>query len=83
VVATANICLRGHGFKSLWGHVYFFLILARLRLYWWQNMGMDCARGGGNRKGREWTVRGEEGIGKAEQGMTERGMADYYHSLNK
>jgi hypothetical protein len=19
---------------------------------WWQNMGMDCARGGGNRKGR-------------------------------
>jgi hypothetical protein len=46
-------------------------------------MGMDCARGGGNRKGREWTVRGEEGIGKAEQGMTERGMADYYHSLNK
>jgi hypothetical protein len=19
---------------------------------WWQNMGMDCARGGGNQKGR-------------------------------
>jgi hypothetical protein len=19
---------------------------------WWQNMGMDCARGGGNRKGK-------------------------------
>jgi hypothetical protein len=26
----------------------------------------------------EWIVRGEEGIGKAEQGM-----ADYYCSLNK
>jgi hypothetical protein len=31
--------------------------------------GMDCARGGG--------------IGKTEQGMTERGMADYYCNLNK
>jgi hypothetical protein len=62
------------------------------------NIGMDCARGGGNRKGtqhrnglcagmreseRHTTVRGEEGIGKAEQGMAERGMADYYCSLNK
>jgi hypothetical protein len=32
---------------------------------------------------RQNTVRGEEGIGKAEQGMAERGMADYYYSLNK
>jgi hypothetical protein len=72
VVATASICLRGCGFESPWGHVYF-LILARRRLYggmrmrmsfagrgnendryieWWQNMGMDYARGGGNRKDR-------------------------------
>jgi hypothetical protein len=47
------------------GDMCIFLILARRRLYWgkgnenglcgdgecWQNMGMDCARGG-NRKGR-------------------------------
>jgi hypothetical protein len=53
---------------------------------------VDCTRGGGNRKGRLYagmreserqTVRGEEGIGKAERGMAERGMADYYCSLNK
>jgi hypothetical protein len=53
---------------------------------------VDCTRGGGNQKGRLYagmreserqTVRGEEGIGKAEQGMAERGMADYYCSLNK
>ena len=45
---------------------------------------VDCTRGGGNRKGRLYagmreserqTVRGEEGIGKAEQGMVvEHGM---------
>jgi hypothetical protein len=49
------------------------------------NIGMDCVQGegkwkyGGMRMGTwEWTVCGEEGIGKAE-----RGMADYYCSLNK
>jgi hypothetical protein len=28
---------------------------------WWQNMGMDCARGGGNRKGRTWNGRTRNG----------------------
>jgi hypothetical protein len=54
VVATGSICLRGRGFKSLWGHVYFFN-LARRWLYGGNgngNMGMDCVRGGGNQKGR-------------------------------
>jgi hypothetical protein len=31
----------------------------------------------------EWWQNMVDGIGKAEQGMTERGMADYYCSLNK
>jgi hypothetical protein len=35
---------------------------------WWQNMGMDYARGGW-----EWTMRGEEGIRKAEHGMSRTG----------
>jgi hypothetical protein len=35
---------------------------------------------GWNRKGR--TRNGQEGIRKAEQGMAERGMTDYYCSLN-
>jgi hypothetical protein len=61
----------------------FFFNLARCWLY--GGMGMDCVRGEGKRKYGgmrmgtwEWTVCGEEGIGKAE-----RGMADYYCSLNK
>jgi hypothetical protein len=38
VVATGSICLRGRGFKSLWGHVYFFN-LARRWLYGGMGMG--------------------------------------------
>jgi hypothetical protein len=42
VVDVASICLRGCGFKSPWGHVYF-LILARCRLYEGMRMGMSFA----------------------------------------
>jgi hypothetical protein len=42
VVATASICLRGRGFESLWGHVYF-LILAWHRLYGGMGMGLGFA----------------------------------------
>jgi hypothetical protein len=52
VVATGSICLRGRGFKSLWGHVYIFNLAMR-----WLYGGMGTW---------EWTVCGEEGIGKAE-----------------
>jgi hypothetical protein len=55
------------------------------------NIGMDCARGEGNRKGtqhRNGLCAGRRESERqntkwAEQGMTERGMADYYCSLNK
>jgi hypothetical protein len=53
---------------------------------WWQNMGMNCARKAEHGMGRresERTRNGQEGIGKAEQGMIERGMTDYYCGLNK
>jgi hypothetical protein len=38
VIAIGSICLRGRGFKSLWGHVYFFN-LARRWLYEGIRMG--------------------------------------------
>jgi hypothetical protein len=49
-VATASIYLRGCGFESPWGHVYFFnLILARRQLY--GGMGM-CFAGRRNENDR-------------------------------
>jgi hypothetical protein len=45
------------------------------------NIGMDCARGGGNRKGTQH--RNGLCAGRSESEWAERGMADYYCSLNK
>jgi hypothetical protein len=92
VVPTASICLRGFGFKFTWGHMYFFLILARHRLYGGNGNGnVLCREGNENDRYRmvaDWQNMGmdcarEEGIGKGEQGMAEYGIADYYCSLNK
>jgi hypothetical protein len=70
------------------GAMFIFFNLARCWLYGGNgNMGMDCVRGGGNRKG-EW----EHGNGlcaerrESERQNTEwaeREMADYYYSFNK
>jgi hypothetical protein len=56
---------------------------------WCQNMGMDCARGGGNQKGRnkEWELQNREWWQNTEWAehrmVAEQGMTDYYCSLNK
>jgi hypothetical protein len=50
------------------------------------NIGMDCARGGGNRKGtqhRNGLCAGRRESERQNTEWAERGMADYYCSLNK
>jgi hypothetical protein len=50
-----RMCFAGRGIRMI-------------DIEWWQNMRMNCTRGGGNRKGRT---------------RNRQNMADYYYSLNK